>query len=677
MTFTYKLARRLARLRIGLATSVALAAAACSAGESTSPTTSGTTDLLAAVKIAPKQATIETNQAIRFYGTGVNAAGDSMATSIEWTATGGGVTGDGVFSASTTGSFRVIGKARGHNKSDTSTVVVVPPQPTLASIAVTPDPASVTEAQSITFAATGKLSDGSTAPIGVVWSATGGAIDAGGTYTAGMTPGTYHVVAANTSGTVADTVAVAVSAPQLAQVVLLPSAVTLAPRATQQFTAYGRTSTGDSVATPVSFTATGGTVSAGGLYTAGQTTGTFRVIATSTTTNLADTTAVTIQAASLAQLILVPALATVATGGNVQFQVYGRTTAGDSIATQATYSATGGTISSTGLYTAGSTAGTFRAIATSTTTNLADTSAVTITASPPPPPPPPGEVACLNRTGPRITLTGQQTVRYDNRSIAAGTVIDGTAAWWSSTIPYPVVLKGGDKWCWSGARIVGLWSDTTPWTTLHGTEGIEIQDGGDSILVERLYIEDYGHAISWHTNPHWTLRHSHFKHIRDDCVENDWMQSALVDDVLFEGCYDGFSARPDADNLYGVVNGHGNVWTIQNSLVWMEPMIGVYAGPSPSTSNIFKWDDSQYDSSPDLVLRNNIFRVDVKPGDGNACLVPKANTNHLIESSGNIIVWTGGGSYPCLPIPSGFTLTTDVTVWTNAVAAWKAAHPGL
>ena len=673
MTFTYKLARRLAHSRIGLATSVALAAAACSAGEPTSPTTSGTTDLLAAVKIAPKKATIETEQAIRFYGTGVNAAGDSMATSIEWTVTGGDITADGVFSASTTGSFRVIGKARGHNKSDTSTVVVVPPQPTLTAIAVTPASATVNEGKTVSFSATGRLSDGSTAPIGVVWSATGGAIDAGGTYTAGMTPGAYHVVAANTSGTVADTVPVVLSAPQLAQIVLLPATVTLAPGATQQFTAYGRTSTGDSIASPVSFTATGGTASAGGLYTAGQTTGTFRVIATSTTTNLADTAAVTIQPASLAQLILVPALATVATGGTVQFQVYGRTAAGDSITAQATYSATGGTLNSTGLYTAGSTAGTFRVVATGTTANLADTSAVTITASPPPG----QEVACLNRPGAKTTISGLQTQRYDNRSIPNGAILDATAASWSSTIPYPVVLKGGDKWCWSGARIVGLWSDTTSWSTLHGPEGMEIQDGGDSSLVERVSIEEYGHAISWHTNPHWTLRHSHFKHIHDDCVENDWMQSALVDDVLFEGCYDGFSARPDADNLYGVVNGHGNVWTIQNSLIWMEPMPDVYAGPSPSTSNIFKWDDSQYDSSPDLVLRNNIFRVDVKPGDGNACLVPKANTNHLIQSSGNIIVWTGGGSYPCLPIPSGFTLTTDITVWQNAVTAWKAAHPGL
>jgi len=105
------------------------------------------------------------------------------------------------------------------------------------------------------------------------------------------------------------------------------------------------------------------------------------VIATSTTANLADTSAVTIQPAPLAQLILVPALVSVANGGTVQFQVYGRTTAGDSVGVQVTYSATGGIISSTGLYTAGSTAGVYQVIAKQTNGTLADTSGLTITSS--------------------------------------------------------------------------------------------------------------------------------------------------------------------------------------------------------------------------------------------------------------------------------------------------------
>jgi hypothetical protein len=80
----------------------------------------------------------------------------------------------------------------------------------------------------------------------------------------------------------------------LAQVTLVPSTATLAPATTRQFLAYGRTTTGDSVAVSVVFAATGGTVTQGGLYTAGSSAGTFRVIASEGL--LADTSVVTVSA---------------------------------------------------------------------------------------------------------------------------------------------------------------------------------------------------------------------------------------------------------------------------------------------------------------------------------------------------------------------------------------------
>jgi hypothetical protein len=43
------------------------------------------------------------------------------------------------------------------------------------------------------------------------------------------------------------------------------------------------------------------------------------------------------------------------------------------------------------------------------------------------------------------------------------------------------------------------------------------------------------------------------------------------------------------------------------------------------------------------------------------------------QHSGNVIVWTGEGRYPGR-VPPGFTVTTDVGVWADARAAWKASH---
>ena len=56
---------------------------------------------------------------------------------------------------------------------------------------------------------------------------------------------------------------------------------------------------------------------------------------------------------------------------------------GDSVAVAVTYAASGGTISSTGLYTAGSTGGTFRVVAA--VSGISDTSVVSVSAPAPSP----------------------------------------------------------------------------------------------------------------------------------------------------------------------------------------------------------------------------------------------------------------------------------------------------
>jgi len=78
------------------------------------------------------------------------------------------------------------------------------------------------------------------------------------------------------------------------QIRVVPKSVTLEPNQTQPFVASGRTATGDSVAVQVMWSATGGTITGGGLYTAGQTAGSYRVIATLANDSLADTASVTV-----------------------------------------------------------------------------------------------------------------------------------------------------------------------------------------------------------------------------------------------------------------------------------------------------------------------------------------------------------------------------------------------
>src|SRR5207245_1932143 len=138
------------------------------------------------------------------------------------------------------------------------------------------------------------------------------------------------------------------------QIVSSPTSVTLDPYQTQQFLAYGRTQAGDSVAVVASWSASGGTITSGGLYAADTNAGTYQVTATAqvaatapaaaTPTNTRPSGSSTVKnTGPLTQVILTPATASVLVGGTLQFAAYGRRKNGDSTSVSVVYAATGGT----------------------------------------------------------------------------------------------------------------------------------------------------------------------------------------------------------------------------------------------------------------------------------------------------------------------------------------------
>ena len=125
MTYTFKLARRLAVSRsFGMLPALILFAA-CGGGDAIAPDGSladvpvsgiydwrprETTPVV--VNINPSSVTLETNQLIRFRANGLNRAGDTVAASVVWSTTGGTILPDGRFASAAVGTFRVMGRAR-------------------------------------------------------------------------------------------------------------------------------------------------------------------------------------------------------------------------------------------------------------------------------------------------------------------------------------------------------------------------------------------------------------------------------------------------------------------------------------------------------------------------------------------------------------------------------------
>jgi hypothetical protein len=258
---------------------------------------------------------------------------------------------------------------------------------TVVDLTIAPDTLDIAVGMAASFAAAADLSDGSTSSRpAVTWSATGGTIDATGKFTAGRIPGRYAIRATAANG-VADTAAVDImqTTPMVIGISLSPTSISLPVGASKQFVTLGKAGDGTSVAVSPKYAATGGTITSDGVYTAGQTAGTFRVVALDTSSGLADTSAVVVDPlpAALQAVVLNPGTASLTAGGTQQFAAMGVMSDSSTSSVTVTWSASGGTISSTGLYTAGSVAGTYRVIGTQTGGSLADTAVVTVAAQDP------------------------------------------------------------------------------------------------------------------------------------------------------------------------------------------------------------------------------------------------------------------------------------------------------
>lgn len=171
----------------------------------------------------------------------------------------------------------------------------------------------------------------------------------------------------------------------LTGLVVYPVQVTLESGETQQFTAWGRRASGDSSEIAVTWTATGGSIDAAGVYVAGATPGTYGVMATVAgppSFTAAAAVVVSPPASELTDLRIWPRSVSLPAGDVARFTAYGIMSAGDSLPVAASWSAEGGTVTDRGGgvadFQAGG-AGTAKVRATLDT--LADSVSVTVTAA--------------------------------------------------------------------------------------------------------------------------------------------------------------------------------------------------------------------------------------------------------------------------------------------------------
>lgn len=315
--------------------------------------------------VVPATATISSAKTMQFTA---NIDGEP-STEVTWSVTeddGGTITADGLYTpplVGEAGTFHVVVAS----KEDPSVAVEIPVTVTPFVVSVAPVKATLDAGSLAQF--TAYIDDEATTD--VTWAivdedgqeiTTGGVIDEDGLYTAPTTPGTVHVKATSTLDTAR--FAVATVTVNAMAVTVSPGSATLLPGATQQFTA----TVSGTASTDVEWSATGGSITQDGLFTAPFVAGTYTVEAVSVLdAEVKGTATVTVQ--PIAITITTDTTDAIEPGDTLQLDAI--VTAGRPVAwvitnEQGAEITTGGSITQDGLYTAPWTGGEYWIHAVST-----------------------------------------------------------------------------------------------------------------------------------------------------------------------------------------------------------------------------------------------------------------------------------------------------------------------
>lgn len=294
-----------------------------------------------------------------------------------------------------------------------------------------------------------------------------------------------------------------------------------------------------------------------------------------------------------------------------------------------------------------------------------------------------GPGPCVAQPGASQTIRSRQTEPYDRARVAAGTVVDASGAQFLLPTARHIVvhIAGGAGACWSGGEALGAFPPAASWNAIHETYGMVVgvtnRADAPAFTVENFTAFAYGKGVSLDAggDRDWTIRNVHVVYGRDDCIENDWYNSGLIDSSFFDGCYDVMSSLQDPG--LDVPDGRANIVTIRNSLLRLQVMDGIYETrrAPPRHEAFWKWSATR---GPKLNLHDNVFFSDDSSVSSNhADMYMAPPPGRLDECAGNIMIWEGNGPFP-ERLPACFTLVTGtrgLEMWDSVVALWKAHHP--
>lgn len=234
---------------------------------------------------------------------------------------------------------------------------------------------------------------------------------------------------------------------------------------------------------------------------------------------------------------------------------------------------------------------------------------------------------------------------------------------------YPLQLRESPGVTLMGGLFAGEVPQTSAWDdTYCNSTGVLLRDSLDAVIDGVRMRRVWDAVRVTESSIGFVLRGSWISEVRDDCIENDYLNGGLIEDMLLDGCFSGLSMRPPKDATRTTA---GGPVVIRHVLMRMQSY--------PYKDEVEQGPPLKLDEAgPRIEMHDSILAMD----DRNVVSQRRLGIGweRIGKCSGNLLLWTADGPYPkkfarppeCFRIVEGEEART---LWQDARRNWIDCHP--
>jgi hypothetical protein len=238
---------------------------------------------------------------------------------------------------------------------------------------------------------------------------------------------------------------------------------------------------------------------------------------------------------------------------------------------------------------------------------------------------------------------------------------------------YPLLIEQEDHTAFVGGLFLSRVPQASEWRATYCNSAAITFESSASGVVDGVRITGAWDGIRvGRASPNLTIVNSWISNARDDAVENDFLQPAIVRDTLIDGAFQGISVKPRKTS--DTADASGQTVTLSGVLL----RLGEYRYKEGRRFGALLKSDQR---APRFRVVNSVVAVDYEGGQS----YPQywaTSWAKLAASSNNLFLWLSDAPVPdFVPLPpASFRMLRGQAArdaWTRAKTNWINCHPKL